>query len=182
MLSRKRNSLLMLCLLLTCCQKIDQTVDPEDGAKDDPEKAVAIIGTGEGTRQCPFTVADVRSMSLSGNEEVWVIGYMVGTAPVSMNNATFSIDAQNQSNILLSYDSLCTDTALCIPVELSSTKNRKNFSLPTNVAHFRKCLLVKGIPLKYLYRKGLRNVSAGLWMDGFNISSVSPDEWGSITL
>ena len=181
MLSRKRNSLLPLCLLLACCQKVDLTVDPNTPT-DESEEAVAIIGTGEGTRQCPYTVTDIRSLSLSGDEAVWVIGYMVGTAPTSMNNASFSIDAKNQSNILLSNDSLCTDTARCIPVELSSAKNRKSFSLPMNATHFRKCLLVKGTPLRYLYRKGLRDVSAGLWMDGFNISSVSPDEWGTIYL
>ena len=183
MLSRKKNSLLLLCLLLTCCQKADVIANPDnDGTGDDSEEAVTILGTGDGTKTCPYTVQDIRSSSL-GNEEVWVIGYMVGTAPTSMNNATFSVNATNQSNILLSYDSLCSDTAHCIPVELSSSKWKKSLSLPMNVTHFRKCLLVKGIPSRYLYnRKGLRSISAGLWMDGFNISSVSPDEWGSITL
>lgn len=183
MLSLRRNSLLPLCLLLACCQKVDPIVEPNDAENtDNSEETIAVIGTGEGTRSCPYTVADIRSLPLSGSEAVWVIGYMVGTSPTSMNNASFSINAENQSNILLSYDSLCTDTALCIPVELTSTKNRKSFSLPTNIEHFRKCLLIKGIPRRYLYRKGLRDVSAGLWMDGFDIASVAPQEWGIITL
>ena len=182
MLLQKKNSLLLLCLVLACCQKIDLTAPPEGGGTTDEEEAsVAIVGTGEGTRECPYTVTDIRSMSLSGSEAVWVIGYLVGTAPRSMNNATFSTDAENQSNILVSYDSLSTDTAQCIPVELSSSKWKTTLSLPANTGHFRKCLLVNGIPSRYLNRKGLRSVSAGLWLDDFDISSVAPQEWGTIT-
>ncbi|MBO4549296.1 MAG: hypothetical protein J5733_01075 [Bacteroidaceae bacterium] len=183
MLLRKRNSLLLLCLLCACCQKVDLTVEPNDKETADNSIDVSsIIGTGEGTSQRPYTVTDICSLERPSSEAVWVIGYMMGTAPRSMNNAVFSIEADNQSNILLSSDSLCTDINLCIPVELSSAKNKTSFSLPANTSHFQKCLLVKGIPSTYLYRKGLRNVSAGLWLDGFDISSVAPSEWGSIIL
>ena len=183
MLSLKRNSLLLLCLLLACCQKIDLTTEPEGSdAAQDEEEPVAIVGTGEGTRECPYTVTDIRSLPVADSEDVWVIGYMVGTARQTMSNATFTADADNQSNILLSYDSLCTDTARCIPVKLSTDKWKKNLSLPTNVAHFRKCLLVKGSPAVYLKRKGLGSVSAGLWLDGFDVSSVAPQEWDVIEI
>ena len=178
MLLRKRNSLTLLCLLLVCCQKIDLTADPDGiGNADASAQAAAIVGTGEGTAERPYTVTDIRSLSLSGSDAVWVIGYLVGTARLSMSNAIFSIDAENKSNILLSSDSLCIDTARCIPVELSSDKWRKSLSLSMNMMHFRKCLLVKGIPSLYLHRKGLRSISAGLWLDGFDISSVAPEEW-----
>ena len=184
MLLRKRNSLALLCLvLLTCCQKIDLPVEPDNtGAAGNEEQAAGIIGTGEGTMECPYTATDIRSLELSNSEAVWVIGYMVGTARLSMSNAAFSIEADNQSNILLSTDSLCSNADLCIPVELSSAKNKTSFSLPANTGHFRKCLLVKGVPSTYLNRKGLRNISTGLWLDGFDISSVAPEEWGSIIL
>ena len=183
MLLRKRNSLLLVCLLLACCQKIDLPVEPDNtDAADNSELVGTIIGTGEGTRECPYTVADIRTLELSGSEAVWVIGYMVGTARLSMSNAVFSAEADNLSNILLSTDSLCSNANLCIPVELYSKKLRNSFALPTNTEHFRKCLLVKGVPSQYLYRKGLRNVSTGLWLDGFDISSVAPEEWGSIKI
>ena len=183
MLLRKKNSLLLLCLLLACCQKVDLTVEPDDTkTANNSEEATAIVGTGEGTRQRPYTVTDIRSLDFSGNEAVWVIGYLVGTARQTMNNAVFSIEADNQSNILLSADSLCNNATLCIPVELSSDKWKKNLSLPTNTMHFQKCLLLKAIPSTYLNRKGLRKVSEGLWMDGFDISSIAPEEWGSIII
>ena len=182
MLLRKRDSLLLTCLLLACCQKADLLNEPPDaGSAADTEQGVAVIGTGKGTRAYPYTVTDISALELS-DEAVWVIGYMVGTARLTMNNATFTADTENQSNILLSADSLCTDAALCIPVELSSAKNKADFSLPANTAHFHQCLLVKGIPAMYLRRKGLQRVSAGLWLDGFDIASVAPSEWGSIIL
>ena len=179
MLSRKRNSLALLCLLLACCQKFDPTVDPEDSGEQTAttEQTATVLGTGEGTEERPYTVTDILSMSLSGDEAVWVIGYLVGTARNGMNHADFSPDATNQSNILLSADSLCTDPERCIPVELKTDKWRKNLSLPNNTAHFHKCLLVKGEPSVYLYRNGLRNVSAGRWLDGFDVSSVAPTDW-----
>lgn len=182
MLSRKKDSLLTLCLLLSCCQKID-LANPEDvNPAGSTEENVSIVSTGEGSRECPYTVADIRCQSLPQGEAVWVIGYMVGTAPRTMNNASFIANAENQSNILLSYDSLCTDTALCIPVELSSDKWRTTLSLPMNTAHFRKCLLLNGTPKTYLNRKGLRNISAGLWMDGFDISTVAPQQWNVVDI
>ena len=178
MLSPRKNSLALLCMLLACCQKVDLTTGPDtDGTGEASAQTVTIVGTGEGTMERPYTPSDIRSASLSGDEAVWVIGYLVGSARRTMSAAEFSIEASNESNILLSSDSLCTDTAHCIPVELSSDKWRKSLSLPTNTIHFRRCLLVKGIPSTYLNRKGLRSVSAGLWMDGFDITTVAPQEW-----
>ena len=183
MLSLKRNSLAVFCMLLVGCQKVDLAVDPEvHGAEDAEARADNIVGTGEGTAERPYTVKDIRSKSLSGSEPVWTIGYMVGTAARSMSNALFIAEADNRSNILLSSDSLCNDTARCIPVELSSDKWKAAFSLPANVEHFRKCLIVKAVPSRYLNRKGLRSVSAGLWIDGFDLAAVTPNEWGNIVL
>ena len=185
MLLRKKNSIALLCLLLACCQEVDLDTKPSDGnqaATSANGQSANVVGTGQGTMEYPFTVNDIRSLSLSASEAVWVIGYMVGTARTAMSHAEFTSEAGNQSNILLSNDSLCTDTARCIPVELSSDKWKKALSLPTNLVHFRKCLLVKGIPSTYLRRKGLRNVSEGLWLDGFDIASVAPQDWDSIEL
>lgn len=187
MLLQKRNSLVLLCMLLACCQEVDLTEYSKESTNSTPTETpaenVTVLGTGEGTAEHPYMVEHIRSMSLSDGETVWVIGYLVGTAPTSMNNAVFNAEAKNQSNILLSSDSLCSDTACCIPVELSSEKWKKSLSLPMNVVHFRKCLLVQGVPTRYLYnRKGLRKVSAGLWLDGFDIASVAPLDWSPIEI
>ena len=95
MLSPRRNSLLLLCLLLVGCQKIDLTEEPTDAKTTGAtQQATTIVGTGEGTRECPYTPADVRALTLSGNEPVWVAGYVVGTARLTMKNAVFSPEAE----------------------------------------------------------------------------------------
>lgn len=181
MLLLKRNSLAILCLLFICCQKADLDAEPAEVAETTVQ-SVAIVGTGLGSMSCPYTVADVMDAALPTDEPVWVIGYVVGTARQSMGNAVFSPETENQSNILLSPDSLCESTDDCIPVELQSEKARSSFSIPTNRAHFRQPLLVKGRPSVYLNRKGLRGVSTGLWLDGFDIASVAPLNWGTIQI
>ena len=182
--SLRKNSLALLCLLLTCCQKVDLTFGPEDGnnASGNSTQTADIVGTGEGTKERPLTVRDVRSMHCSGKDTLWVVGYMVGTARQSMNNAVFSAEASNSSNILLSYNRLCTDTAQCIPVELPAGRIREQLSLPSNVSNFRQCVLVRGIPSIYLRRKGLRNCSAGLWIIDFDLSAFESQDWGSTLL
>jgi len=189
MLLPRRNSLplvclLLVCLSLACCQKVDATEGLEPLDAESPQGVTTrIAGTGKGTLAYPYTVADLLASESSNEGAVWVIGYVVGTARLTMNNAVFDISAaDNQSNILLSNDSLCADASQCIPVELKAEKSKLSFSLPKNIACFRKCLLLKGIPSTYLNRKGLRKVSEGLWLVGFDISTVGPTEWASIIL
>lgn len=180
---RKKISLCLLCLLAAACQRAALTdVSPDYLPQDEDDMTQSVRSTGEGLRACPYTVADIRARSLPTDEPVWVIGYVVGTARQSMGNAVFSPDADNQSNILLASDSLCSDTTGCIPVELSSAKWRRMLSIPMNAQHFGQCVLVKAFPSTYLKRKGLQNVSAGLWMDGFDISKVAPTEWSLVKI
>ena len=183
MLSLRKINMPLLALLLAACQQISLT-DETDGSPtlDETEGFVSVVGTGLGSIRCPYTVTDLCEATLPSDDPVWVIGYVVGTARQAMSNAVFTPDAENQTNILLSPDSLCTSTNGCIPVELQSARARTSFSVPTNREHFRKCLLVKGLPSVYLNRKGLRGVSTGLWLDGFDISSVAPQNWGSIEI
>ena len=183
MLSRRRNSLWLLCLLTVCCQKIDTTVSPSAGDGEGlSAEDVQVVGTGEGTMECPFTVTDVQTLQLAADKPVWVVGYMVGTAYRSMGNAEFNAEARNNSNILLAADSLCSDAEKCIPVELNSSKLKSAYSLPSNPQRLHHCLLLRGVPSTYLHRKGLREVSAGLWMNGFDVAKVAPEPWGIISL
>ncbi len=183
MRSLRRNSIGLFCLLLSCCQKIDPTTTPTAGSGEELPQVSGIQGTGLGTAAFPYSVADIRSGASATEGSAWVIGYVVGTAPGSMAAATFLASATNQSNILLSSDSLCTDTARCIPVELVSAKMRQQFALPNGSARFRKCVMLCGTPAVYLRnRRGLRNITAGLWLENFDVSEVAPQEWGIITL
>lgn len=177
----RNNIWLLVVLLFSACQKIEIFDDTEQQTgqnEDQHPKVVRLLGTGKGTAEMPLSVTDF--MNSDVDEPVWVIGYVVGTAPKAMSNALFTPEADNKSNILLSADSLCEDIADCIPVELTSTKMRNNFALGSDSGRFRQCLMLFGSPSVYLRVRGLRNITDGQWLYGLDLSSFAPQEWNVI--
>ena len=143
------------------------------------------VGFGEGTAERPFTVADVQQGRAAASQApVWVIGYAVGSAYRSLDNATFSPSAASSSSLLLSADSACTQVSRCIPVELGSVKWQRQFALSQYPAGFRQCVMLRGVPSKYYNKNGLRSLSAGRWFLGLDLSCVSrdPQEWETDTI
>ncbi len=169
---------MLAVLALSSCQKID--LAEENGNIQEEIQKISIFGTGQGSMNCPYTVEDILSDSIPlGNENIWVIGYVVGSTYRSLNAAEFSPNTNYTSNILISSDSLCTDVKKCIPVELASGEWKKKFSIPSVPQGFRKCVLLQGTPKLYFYKNGLRNICAGHWLFGFDISTVNntPQDW-----
>ena len=168
----RRDTLLLAALLaVASCEKLDFSEEEVSGG--DVPVTIDIIGTGEGTMEKPYTVEDIQAGEMFGNTgESWVIGYVVGATYSSMKNATFGPYTYYSSNILLSSDSLCNDPAKCIPVELSSADVKRRFSLSENEKGFRKCLLVRGWPALYFKVNGLRSVSAGMWIQGYDLQGI----------
>ncbi|MGN1255962.1 MAG: DUF6359 domain-containing protein [Bacteroidaceae bacterium] len=169
--------MLSIALLSSSCQK--QVLEDEDDGRESPAH-VFPRGTGEGTFEFPFTVKDVQEGTAAGaSGQVWVIGYVVGSAYRSLDNASFSLENASSSSLLLSSDSLCTDVTHCIPVELSSTKWQSQFALPSNPSGYHQCVMFMGTPALYYRKNGLRSLSEGHWLYGFDISSISrePQEW-----
>ncbi len=170
-------TILCCALLLVSCQKL--LLEEEEGGQGNSVGTFP-QGTGAGTEQFPFSVRDVmdgRAQAADGT--VWVIGYAVGAAYRTLSTADFSPSVPYATNLLLSADSLCTDVARCIPVELSSSKSKAQFALPNNPSGYRQCVMLEGIPQTYYKENGLRKVSAGRWLYGFDLSNVSgdPQEW-----
>ncbi|MCF0197517.1 MAG: hypothetical protein HUK03_09900, partial [Bacteroidaceae bacterium] len=140
------------------------------------------VGVGQGTASHPWTVRHI--INLPKDTSGWVIGYVVGEAYRSMANADFSAKGEYGSNILLSYDSLCTTTSRCIAVELNTQKRKQACSLRFNKDLFRQCLMVHGKVQTYLDKKGLRDCDASLSLKGFDISLIDPqpEEWEQDTI
>lgn len=164
-------------LLLASCQKT--LLDDEPGSTGTGSVALP-QGTGAGTEQCPYSVTDLLQGRVpTDNGAVWVAGYAVGATYRTLSAADFSPTVPYAGNVLLSADSLCHDASLCIPVELASSKWQTLFGLPHNPQGYRQCLLVQGVPMTYYKHNGLRRVSAGRWLYGFDLGSVSrnPEEW-----
>lgn len=191
--------IVMLALSLCACEHFEladadqedngsTTVNgSDDGATDFP------YATGLGTRQCPYTpgqlLSDITTHQQQDNTcgnllgsalegtEVCLMGYAVGEAYRSISNATFTAPFGHQSNILLASDSLCTDATLCIPVELSTEKQKSAIALANNSALQRQCLLIEGTLYKYLNVIGLRNITAHRWFPGQTLPDALQSWW-----
>lgn len=176
-------SLIALCAL-TACEQID--LAKNDGDKDEStDQSVNIaapLHTGEGTIDAPYTVEDVRLNSAElYDENVWVIGYAVGTAPQYLTNAHFTLPFDSETNILLADDPDCTDVSLCLPVQLLE-KHRPALSLKLHNDMHRQCLMIQGTVGSYLRTTGIRSLTNYRWFPGFTIPSTKPEDWTDITI
>lgn len=175
----------MATLSIECCQKIDlEDNNSPEKTKDNYTSSTIISNiksTGQGLITSPLTVKDVINGKFPNIEsKTWVIGYVVGATKTSLSNAEFSDSTSYSTSILLAMDSMCTDVTYCIPVELNTEKLKKAYAIPNNRKAFRKSLLVLGTLKPYYKVNGLREVSEGHWLFGFDISFIAPEpeEWG----
>ena len=184
MKARRLSYLLLLALALTAgCEKYDFT--DEGGSGKDSEELTPPTDTGKGTAEAPYTVEDMMTLEAAqSGGACWVIGYVVGATYRTMNNAEFTSATDYSANILLAGDSLCTDSRSCLPVELSSTSLQKKFALPYMPQGFRQCVVFCGKPARYFNVNGLRNISTGHWLWGFDIQQIhpTPEEWNDSTI
>lgn len=173
----------LILLLLSACQKIDLAEGGEENGSSLTVEQLP-IGVGEGSAKRPWTVSQVQLGEMADDAEGWVIGYAVGTTQQTMHNAEFSATTSIISNVLLSADSLCTNPALCLPVELKSDKIRLLCAIPNNRSFFRQCLIVHGRVNTYFRVRGLRSADAAKWLDNFDIQSIDPkpQDWKDTTI
>ena len=164
-------ALLPALFLLTGC-KMEEYTDEEAGE----EFAASVpVGHGEGTQQRPFTPDEMMAGGdLPYGEEVWVMGYAVGSTIQNMENATFEVPTTNAHNILISSDSLCTDAERCIPVEFSGSNMQLRFSLAHQPGSLHRFIVIRGTLGLYFSHVGIRQSDAAYWIDGFDLSRIAP--------
>ena len=170
----------VLCALAFCaCNRVDL---PEAEKDKDKEVIALPIGVGEGTSERPWTVEQVLKGAAKPGKAGWVIGYAVGAVYQTLENPSFETDLTYTSNIILASDSLCEDATLCVPVELSTKVMKEGFSIPYNQDCLHQCVMMHGMVGTYFKTKGLRTCDTGLWLMGFDISSISslPEEWHEV--
>lgn len=155
-------------------------MDEFSDEEEDEGTLVAVVptGHGEGTQKRPFTPNDLlEGGDLPYGEEVWVMGYAVGSTIESMDEAWFDVPTDYEHNILLSNDSLSTDPTECIPVELSTADMQLRYSLALQPSNFRHFIVIRGTLDSYFSQAGIRRSDAAYWIDGFDIRRVYPQEW-----
>lgn len=173
---RRTIPLLLAIGLLPSCEKVE--LDP-DNPNGNVVEQVRPTSLGLGTQLSPFTVSHILSEQADAGSIAWVCGYVVGSTYRTMNNAEFSASTTYSGNILLSDDSLCTDKAECIAIELSTSAMQKSLSLVDNPQYYRQCVLVEGKVGRYFSQPGIRSAQTGYCLPGFDVSTIdtSPEGW-----
>lgn len=129
------------------------------GGGDTPEPDEPTDLTGDGTKENPYTIADVMALNNPG-EKYWVKGVIVGYIDgMSVNGATFDLSGDNISNtnLLLADEAGVNDVASCIPVQLTAGDVRTTLNLSDNPTNLGKELLIYGSLEKYFSVPGIKS-------------------------
>ena len=123
-------------------------------------KAVAF--EGEGSKENPYTVADVMKLQ-NPNKAYWVKGVIVGliNGKSISDGAIFDLSSAetiSNSNLLLAAEAGVTDPALCVPVQLpSKTEIRTALNLSDNPTNLGRELLIYGSLEAYFSVPGIKS-------------------------
>lgn len=140
---------------------------------------------GDGSRENPYTVEDVKHMAIpenssatEGQEKVWVKGYIVG----SLNSSGSEILEGEKivaSNLGLGATAEETNGAATIPVQLPTGAIRTALNVLDNPSNVGKELLVYGCLVKYMSKTGVKEVTDYV-LDGVTgISNLNVENAGN---
>ena len=137
---------------------------------DDVTTEVALAGEvvvleGAGTKENPYTVADVIALGLTDKTQAWVVGYIIGT----MKDNAIEETPSQYSNIVLAAAADVKENY--VPVALASgTDPRAALNIIDNPTMLGAKVAVYGTLETYFSKPGVRNVS-----DYEILSTVTPE-------
>ena len=141
----------------------DASLTTTDGGLDVNEPIIPETPTtvGDGTKEKPYTVADVFELKNStGSTKVWVEGFIVGYIKgKTINDVIFSASDSVMSNILIAASATINDVSLCLPVQLPSGAMREQLNLKTNPTNLGKSVKLYASLEKYFSVTGVKNTS-----------------------
>lgn len=112
---------------------------------------------GDGTKENPYTVADLKQMKESDypTDAVWVIGVIVGSA----KSATELNEEDKNSNIAIADDVTRSDVVEFVPVELkNNTDFRAKLNVVDNPGNIGMGVMLCGKIEKYFGTTGIKNL------------------------
>ena len=138
--------------------------------------ATAVTTTGKGTKDNPYTIADVKKLNNIG-KQAWVAGYMVGCVSGSGTTAKIITDVTkiDSANVALSDESTAAATTAFIAAQLSSsTTPRTKLNLKDNTALLSHKVYLYGTLENYFSMEGLKSVTDYVLF--YNITAAANDE------
>ena len=147
---------------------IDVTViEIEKGSGPGPIDPVEL--EGDGTKENPYTVADVKAIKEFPADKVWVKGFIVGSIK---NNAVEETPTQ-YSNIAIAAEPGITEWASVVPVQLvNNTDPRVQLNVVDNPGNIGKAVKLLGTIATYFNTNGVKEVSEFEMENSTAISSV----------
>ena len=117
------------------------------------------VPTDGGTKDAPYTIAQVLSGSLSGTG--WAEGYIVGWVDgmTLSEGAKFNAESTIRTNILVADKAGETNLSNCVPVQLPSGSVRDALNLSDNPGNFGKKVKLNGSFEKYFGASGIKSVT-----------------------
>ncbi len=132
----------------------------EENENPDTPEEPEVETVGEGTKENPYTVADVIALNNPGTTS-WVKGYIVGFvkgSPIS-ENAVFGTEGAKAANLLLAPSADTKDHAQCIPVALPTGAVRDALNLLDNPGALGVEVSICGQLVAYYTVNGLKEPS-----------------------
>ncbi len=135
------------------------TITSGDLKKEVALSAAIYVATGKGTKEHPFTAADVIALEnkLGVDKKYWVQGYILGGASSSGGLSVVKENFQNNGSIVLG-DSQDATTGF-IPVQLSADPVKTVVGLKDNPTNQGRLIKVCGTLEAYYSAPGVKNVS-----------------------
>ena len=122
-----------------------------------------VILEGDGTKENPYTMADVNLLfdPDQASEPVWVTGYITGCLNGAVSKPAWTADSENivKTNFILSDKESTEDVNDCVPVELPKGEIRDAYNLEDHPEFFGQKAMVYGVITKYFGIAGVKTVT-----------------------
>lgn len=123
-----------------------------------------LILQGDGTKENPYTIADVNLLydENTTSDPVWITGYIVGCVNGSLSKPAWSAeDSENivKTNFIISDNPDTESVDECIPMELVKGEIRDNNNLVDHPENFGQQIKAYGSITKYFSVCGFKNVT-----------------------
>lgn len=122
-----------------------------------------LILQGDGTKENPYTIADVQLLydDTTPSEPVWITGYIVGCVNGALNKPAWTADSENivKTNFIISDNKDAESVDECIPMELAKGEIRDNNNLADHPENLGQQMKALGVITKYFSVCGIKSVT-----------------------
>ena len=122
-----------------------------------------MILEGDGTKENPYTIADVNLLydDTTPSEPVWITGYIMGCINGTVSKPAWTTDSENlvKTNFIISDNQGAETVEECIPMELQKGDIRDGYNLVDHPENLGQKMKAYGVITKYFSICGFKSVT-----------------------